>query len=335
MDILFNRIRPRHLVIGAMGMIMLKYSMVTITGLTPPSFNAGWERSPGVERQASFRLSQRDLLSIERNLSPPPVLSWSRRVELAGLPKVPDVPGEVAVPELDIPEPKGAPGAIRVEPLYLRTLPDLSALPSAERKQRFIALLLPLVLRANEELEARRELVLESVINNDLEKLKLWGQLYGYTPANGTVADYERELLRRIAPVPVSIAMAQAAVESGWGTSRFAIHGNALMGQWGWGRDAGIRPKDARHDDMVIRAFASLFDSVRAYMHNLNSHPAYAAFRETRNGNPQEIKAHEVTLLVNQLENYSEKGHEYTDTLKTVIQANNLLVYDKAELLEN
>ena len=233
----------------------------------------------------------------------------------------------------DIPDIEYGLSRIEVEPVYLRRLPrNLDELTADERKQRFISIMLPLMLRANEELEQRRGLVQKAVLDNDLERLKLWGRLYGYTPENGTVRDYERELLMRVAPIPVSIALAQSAIESGWGTSRFALQGNALMGQWAWNLDAGIRPREARYEDQVVRAFASLFDSVRAYMHNLNSHAAYGGFRETRAGIPSEPGARDITRLVNQLGGYSEKGGEYTDTLKNIIDTNDLLFYDRALL---
>ena len=239
----------------------------------------------------------------------------------------------VAVPEPDIPEIDYGRFAVEVEPVYLRTLPELESLSPTERKRRFIAVMLPLVLRANQELEYRRELVLKAVGENDFDKLKQWGRLYGYEPETGGLEEYRDELLRRVAPVPVSIALAQAAVESGWGTSRFAVHGNALMGQWAWRLDAGIRPREARYDDQVVRAFASLFDSVRAYMHNLNSHLAYSNFRELRDGKTDSLEADDITRLVNQLYSYSEEGGEYITTLMEIITSNDLTFYDRAVLM--
>ena len=83
---------------------------------------------------------------------------------------------------------------------------------------------------------------------------------------------------------------------------------------------------------MVVRAFASLFDSVRAYMHNLNSHNAYEGFREVRDGNSGPLEATDVYRLVNQLGGYSEKRGEYIDSLRNLIDSNNLIFYDRAEL---
>lgn len=374
------------MVIGALAVVAVHFTTVAATGFHPPEFRSGYDRAEDAGRPAAG-LSAAAQLELENLLSPPPILDWSERVELASVDQTPQaatptpsVDAEAALPDEDdtapaapgqaeeqqaeeqqlalLEQPPSAPEAapevapepavaapvpetpgidrgqsgIRVEPVYLRTLPDLEKLPTTERKRQFIAVMLPLVLRSNQELESRRDLVLKAVSENDLDKLKQWGRLYGYDPENGTLQDYERELLLRVAPIPVSIAIAQAAVESGWGTSRFAVHGNALMGQWAWNPSAGIRPLQARHQNQVIRAFASLFDSVRAYMHNLNTHHAYDGFREVRDGRTELPGADDVNRLVSQLGSYSEERREYTATLMDVIQTNNLIIYDRAVL---
>ena len=380
MDIQSDRLKPGHLVIGALAVVAVHFTMVAATGFHPPEFRTGYDRPYSEPRETgpiARGLSPEARRELENILSPPPILDWSERTDLpsvhqspqaatpqadpdsGGVPPeedgVPETAGQTGEGQLALldppPEPEVAPEPaaaaptpdipdidygrteIQVEPVYLRTLPDLANLSAEERKRQFIALMLPLVLRSNLELEHRRNLVLEAIDNNNLGQLKQWGRLYGYDPENdGSLADYERELLARVAPVPVSIAIAQAAVESGWGTSRFAVHGNALMGQWAWNPEAGIRPKKARYDDQVVRAFASLFDSVRAYMHNLNTHGAYSGFREIRDGRTGLLGAGDITRLVNQLSPYSEERQEYTDTLKDVIRSNDLLFYDRAVL---
>ena len=355
MDILSNRLKPGHLVIGALAVVAIQFTMVAATGFHPPEFRSGYDRAKDAGRSGSG-LSPQARRELENLLSPPPILDWSERVELPSVRQTPQAAtptpsadteaapetagqaGEEQVALLENPPAPDAPEVdrgrteIQVDPVYLRTLPDLENLSITERKKRFIAVMLPLVLRSNQELEYRRSLVLKAVSENDLAKLKQWGQLYGYNPINASLQDYERELLNRVAPVPVSIAIAQAAVESGWGTSRFAIHGNALMGQWAWDPAAGIKPKEARYQDQVIRAFASLFDSVRAYMHNLNTHNAYEGFRKIRNGRTESLDAGDVNRLVGQLAPYSEGGGTYTVTLKGVIRSNDLVFYDRAVL---
>ncbi len=244
--------------------------------------------------------------------------------QTASLQAVPTIPS--------LPDVSRSSDPLMIKPVYLQSLPDITKLSASQRKKQFIAFMLPLILRANQELESRHALVMKAVENNDLAKLRQWGELYGYRPTDPTVADMKQELGRRVAPIPVSIALAQAAVESGWGTSRFAIQGNALFGQWAWNTGAGLRPKEARFDNVVVRSFASLFDSVRAYMHNINSHSAYADFRDQRQrlDGPTDAKA--IRQLVNQLDRYSEEGEKYIETLVDVIRVNKLMIYDNAQL---
>lgn len=247
-------------------------------------------------------------------------------IELAArLPSAPLTQAAPSAPAAPLPP-------LEIKPVYLQVLPDIQDLPPAQRKKQFIAFMLPLVLRANEELENRHDLVRKAVERNDLARLQQWGELYGYTPANPTLEDLSEELMKRVRPVPVSIALAQAAIESGWGTSRFARQGNALFGQWAWDASQGIRPKAARYDNVVIRSFASLFDSVRAYMHNLNSHAAYADFRQRRGQGENAFDGAAVDDLVGTLINYSEEGEQYTFKLREVIRINRLMLYDDAVL---
>ena len=109
-----------------------------------------------------------------------------------------------------------------------------------------------------------------------------WARLYRVKSEGKSLEDLQRDLLQRADMVPVSLALAQAAIESGWGTSRFARQGNALFGQWAWQADAGLKPAEASNSRAVVRSFPNLFGSVRAYMHNLNTHSSYATFRERR-----------------------------------------------------
>lgn len=244
--------------------------------------------------------------------------------QTASLQAVPTIPS--------LPDVSRSSDPLMIKPVYLQSLPDITKLSASQRKKQFIAFMLPLILRANQELESRHALVMKAFENNDLAKLRQWGELYGYRPTDPTVDDMKQELGRRVAPIPVSIALAQAAVESGWGTSRFAIQGNALFGQWAWNTGAGLRPKEARFDNVVVRSFASLFDSVRAYMHNINSHSAYADFRDQRQRLDGPTDAEAIRQLVNQLDRYSEEGEKYIETLVDVIRVNKLMIYDNAQL---
>jgi Bax protein len=133
--------------------------------------------------------------------------------------------------------------------------------------------------------------------------------------------------------IPVSLAIAQAAKETGWGSSRFAQEGNALFGQWTWSGD-GIKPLDIdKNEKHKVAKFKILKASVRAYQRNLNTHSSYKKFRIERaiqrdnNGKLNSLK------LVGFLDKYAETGKEYTEVLKKIINQNNLTDFDDVEIL--
>ena len=140
------------------------------------------------------------------------------------------------------------------------------------------------------------------------------------------------QLLKRVDIVPPSLAIAQAAEESGWGTSRFVREGNALFGQRAYSsRGKGIVPKD-RPIGMKfrVRAFDSLIDSVKAYVHNLNTHFAYRDFRENRStlrANFGHVNGYE---LAGSLLRYSERGEDYVHTIRSIMRFNRLQIFDAA-----
>jgi Bax protein len=142
------------------------------------------------------------------------------------------------------------------------------------------------------------------------------------------------ELLRRVDAIPLSLELAQGAVESGWGTSRFADVGNSLFGQWSWA--GGIAPEEQRkdtHGDHRIAAFQSTGLSAWSYALNLNTHDAYADFRRKRaelrgQGQP---RGHD---LVETMSRYSERGHHYVAELKTIMRQNKLDSVDESKLVD-
>ena len=141
------------------------------------------------------------------------------------------------------------------------------------------------------------------------------------------------KLKMRMDIIPVSIALAQAANESGWGTSRFALEGNALFGQWTWSKK-GISPKnkdpDASHK---ILQFQILKASVRAYKNNLNTHKAYTEFREARAKLREKNERINALELTKYLKNYASIGEKYVAILENIIEKNSLTDFDKANLL--
>ena len=133
--------------------------------------------------------------------------------------------------------------------------------------------------------------------------------------------------------IPVSIALAQAANESGWGTSRFALEGNALFGQWTWSKK-GILPKEQDPDQThKIMQFQILKASVRAYKNNLNTHNAYKEFREVRAKLRQNEKKITGLPLIKYLKNYAAIGEKYTAIIAGIIENNSLQDFDEANLL--
>ena len=206
------------------------------------------------------------------------------------------------------------------------------ALPVKEQKDAFIGMLLPLVLAANDEIAQRRQAIMRAAGNNDRTSLEKWARLYRIDISERSLDWVEDELLRRADAIPVSLALAQGAIESGWGTSRFALQGNALFGQWAWDQSAGLKPIEASNSRAVVRSFPNLFGSVRAYMHNLNTHAQYARFRERRDllrGRKRNDLGMQLSVF---LDGYAEIGMAYVDKIQTIIRINDLGRYEAARL---
>lgn len=222
--------------------------------------------------------------------------------------------------------------------IFLARLPnDLHAVPEVELKKTvFFKTMLPLVLQENERiLKDRKRLIrlrVEKNLGNKLEaRDRLW--LAVLAERYKVKDDNINELLRRVDVVPPSLAMAQAAEESGWGTSRFAQVGNALFGQWTTAGGDGIVPED-RPDGMdhKVRKFGTLTQSVAAYMRNLNTHRAYREFRRTRQSDRRKGAALDGYDLAATLSSYSARGDEYISSIRSIIDANALRALDEAKL---
>ncbi len=222
--------------------------------------------------------------------------------------------------------------------LYLADLPrDLPGVRApATRKDLFIKAVLPLILRVNERIGHDRERI------QGLRAAMRSGAAAG--PADATWLDSIRDrygvdgggfdaLLRRVDVVPPSLALAQAAAESGWGTSRFAHKGNALFGQRifrdGDGMVPQRRERGLRHR---VRAFDRLIDGVATYVHNLNTHWAYAAFRRARATMRDRGGALDGYRLAGTLIRYAEDRQIYIGTIRSIIRVNGLETFDRAWL---
>ena len=223
-----------------------------------------------------------------------------------------------------------------VKPIYLSKLPkDLKKIKSTnKRKETFIKIVMPLILIENEKIiEDRNKLfkILNKQSNTMGEKVWLKRRFKDYDIKGEDIS----ELKLRLDIIPTSIAIAQAAKESGWGTSRFALEGNAMYGQWTWGGD-GIEPsqKDKKKEHKILK-FPKLQSSVSAYMKNLNTHRGYSEFRKERSKIREKNKTVEGIDLVKYLYNYAQTGSEYVKILKQIIQQNDLTDFDSSILMNS
>ncbi len=222
----------------------------------------------------------------------------------------------------------------KVKPIYLTKLPrDLNTLGDTKKKRElFIKIILPLILDENNKIiEDRKKLfkILSKNFNTVGERVWLKRRFKEYKIEDQDLT----ELKMRMDIIPVSIAIAQAANESGWGTSRFALEGNALFGQWTWSKK-GISPKDSDPNSThKILQFQILKASVKAYKNNLNTHNAYKEFRENRAKFRQEKLQFTGLDLTKYLKNYAAIGEKYVRILEDIIEKNSLVDFDKANLL--
>ena len=201
-----------------------------------------------------------------------------------------------------------------------------------KRKKLFIQIVLPLIIEENLKIRFDRKKLFKILNkNNTTKRDKAWLDLkfkqYGVKSNDLTT------LKIRMDEIPVSLAIAQAAKETGWGSSRFAQEGNALFGQWTWSGE-GIKPLDIEKDKKhKVAKFKILKASVRAYQRNLNTHTSYKEFRIERAIQRDNDEKLDSLKLVNFLERYAETGKEYTEVLKKIINLNSLTDFDDVDIL--
>ena len=221
-----------------------------------------------------------------------------------------------------------------VKPVALTLLPnEIKMIESTKkRKEFFIQIVLPLILKENNNIKIDRKRlfsIINKSNNSSLEKKWLDKKYKQYG-----IPSKDLSILKiRIDEIPVSLALAQAAKETGWGTSRFAQEGNALFGQWTWSGE-GLKPKDAdKSQGHKVMRFNVLQASVRAYQRNLNTHSSYKEFRQARAQLRDQSKPLDSLVLVEYLDEYAETGDEYVVVLQKIIKQNNLKDFDDAKLL--
>ncbi len=205
------------------------------------------------------------------------------------------------------------------------------------RKESFFQFVLPVAVIALAEIDQERQWLLNTLAGypgsdlpakiskltakssswlTDQDKIKLRNLAHKYRSRKPA------ELLRRIAGIPMSLILAQAAIESSWGESRFANEGNNLFGMWTWDEEGMIPLEREEGETHKVASYGSLLDSVRAYILTLNRHTAYEQFRKIR------TKSFDSLVLADGLLNYSERREEYVNDVKTIISHNGLQVYD-------
>ncbi|MBW6510389.1 MAG: glucosaminidase domain-containing protein [Desulfuromonadales bacterium] len=222
-----------------------------------------------------------------------------------------------------------------IPPLFVEKMPDdLGHIAETEtRKRLFFKIMLPLVLLVNEEILAEREQLLaiqQQLDHSDslspeqratLDNLAARYRVDLKTEGLATAIDI---LLRRANIIPVELALAQAANESAWGTSRFSLVANNLFGQWTFIPGQGVVPEGRPEGEIYeVRRFSNLYESVRAYANNLNTHQAYQSFRYLREDQNIATKPDGLALAEGLL-SYSIRGEEYIREIQALIRHNNL-----------
>ncbi len=226
----------------------------------------------------------------------------------------------------------------RVPRVFFASLPpDMADIPEVGvRKAIFFKTVLPLILQVNEEILVERKRVWDLGYRmrlgqhlDAIDRLWLAGRFERYGVAPGDIDG----LLGRMDVIPPSLALAQSAEESGWGTSRFVREGNALFGQWVFSDNRHMTPAQ-REEGMThrIKAFGALIGSVRAYVANLNTHRAYTAFRRDRAAMRASGRPVDGMVLAGRLTRYSERGAGYVKTIRSIISVNRLSRLDDARL---
>ena len=224
-------------------------------------------------------------------------------------------------------------------------LPIISELPDdfseiqdvPTKKKLFYLVTLPLIYNTNTSIMQERRMVIniekkfarKELNKNETDEIIRLSKKYklDYSEINTKLF---RKLKQRINIIPVSLALGQAIIESGWGQSRFATEGNALYGQWTTSEDKGIIPEDRDEDKThAVLKFKNLSESVEAYMFNINTHQAYYNFRVIRRIDERIKYTDPISMKVKYLAAYAEIGDKYVDKLELIIASNNLQEFDR------
>ena len=226
--------------------------------------------------------------------------------------------------------------------MYFSSIPkNINEYKIFEKKKVFLSILLPIALRGNElALEERKRLKVAFLTNN-IYKIEYFAKKYkvkNFTKINfGSLNNLQlrnikKELLIKVNRIPVSMIIAQAIIESGWGASRFAKEGNALFGEWTWKNNDGIKPNGNLDANFAVKSFKNISESLNSYILNLNRHPAYKEMRNYRSmmfKAGKDIKGYDTAVY---LENYAEIGLAYVEKVNDMINSNKLYRFENSVL---
>ena len=231
---------------------------------------------------------------------------------------------------------------VPVARMYFPYIPrNISEYETNKKKSVFLAILLPIALRGNELVLKERKLMNIAFSSNNIYQIEQLSKKYkiknfkkiNFSELNRLdLNNVKQELSKKINTIPISMILAQAIIESGWGSSRFAQQGNALFGEWTWKNHTGIKPKGNLDANFSVKNFSNLLDSVNSYILNLNTHPAYKDLRNYREKQIQtgkNVTGYELSYF---LEKYAEIGFEYVIKVTNMIKNNKLNQFENSKL---
>ena len=207
-----------------------------------------------------------------------------------------------------------------------------------KKKEIFFLVAYPMIYKTNKNIKMERQRITDiekkfknkTISEKEIKELEELANKYKLDtgPLNRILF---KKLFQRINVIPISLALGQAIIESGWGQSRFAIEGNALYGQWTYNQQQGLVPEDRDADKThAVKKFKRLEDSVISYMLNINTHPAYYDFRVVRRlTSALRLTSTAVNYKIQYLAAYAEIGQKYVDQLELILETNSLKKFDK------
>lgn len=223
----------------------------------------------------------------------------------------------------------------KVQTKALKAAPDFSKLPAGEvRKKAFFDYMTPLIQLANRQVMQDRKRLLQTINHfkippKDQKWLSQLADHYDLDPFDPTSHADQKKLEKRVDIVPVALALAQAANESAWGTSRFAHKANNYFGQWCFTKGCGLVPKRrSPGSKQEVRAFENPFYSVKSYIKNLNTHRTYKQLRQIRYQARKQNKTPSAIAMADGLIHYSARKEVYVKALKQMIRYNKLNRFD-------